>query len=149
MKGTWRPYISFMGIGLIVAVSMLGQKFTQHLVLRTFERHMNLGQTAANSGGVSVGDLNGDGRPGLVFYDSMAKTTCVYLTSGAKSFRKVYTLPTGSRIPFAITVADLNKDGKADIVVGYVESRGSVFFNTGGGRDFVEAPWNDGKGVVY
>lgn len=38
------------------------------------------------------------------------------------------------------------KDRKPDIVVGYVEAPGSVYFN---GDAFREVRWNDGKGVVY
>ena len=49
----------------------------------------------------------------------------------------------------ALAVADLNRDKRPDIIVGYVELPGSVYFNTGQGRTFHEVPWNDGKGTVY
>jgi hypothetical protein len=108
----------------------------------------------------AVGDFDGDGRPDLVLYDQQTRRTSVFLNSGQRAFREAYTLPTDSRIPYTIAVADLNKDGRADIVVGYFNSeswlatrgspsQGSIFFNRGGGRGFVEVPWNDGKGAVY
>ena len=43
----------------------------------------------------------------------------------------------------------MNGDGHPDIVIGYVELPGSVYFNEGHGRTFHEIAWNDGKGVVY
>ena len=66
-------------------------------------------------------------------------------------------------------MADLNRDGRPDIIVGWVEQPGSVYYNTGQGHGFHEVsghevsghevsghevsghqvPWNDGKGVVY
>jgi hypothetical protein len=52
-------------------------------------------------------------------------------------------------MPYSLAVADLNRDGRPDIVVGYVELPGSVYFNGGQGRSFREVSWNDGKGVVY
>jgi hypothetical protein len=47
-----------------------------------------------------------------------------------------------------LAVTDLNHDGRPDIVVGYVETSGSVYFNTGP-HSFHEVLWNDGKGTVY
>jgi hypothetical protein len=102
----------------------------------------------------AVGDFDGDGRPDLVLFDRQAKRISVFLNSGGRSFREVYSLPTGSRLPYTVAVADMNKDGRPDIVVGYFNSeqvpsgRGSVLFNRGGGRAFVEVPWNNGKGAV-
>ena len=48
-----------------------------------------------------------------------------------------------------MAIADLNRDGKPDIVVGNVEAPGSVFYNTGSPKAFREVRWNDGKGSVY
>lgn len=53
------------------------------------------------------------------------------------------------RVPYAVAIADMNRDAKADIVVGYVEAPGSVFFNDGTGINFREISWGDGKGDVY
>jgi VCBS repeat protein len=49
---------------------------------------------------------------------------------------------------YALAVTDLNHDGRPDIAVGYVETLGSVYFNTGP-HSFREVRWNDGKGTVY
>jgi hypothetical protein len=45
----------------------------------------------------------------------------------------------------------MNRDGRADIVVGRQEAVGSVLFNSGGARlpRFADTPWGDGKGSVY
>ena len=56
--------------------------------------------------------------------------------------------PGPPRPPYALAVADLNRDGRPDIVVGYVETPGSVYYNTGP-HTFHEVRWNDGKGTVY
>ena len=44
---------------------------------------------------------------------------------------------------------DLNGDGKADVVIGYVTAPGAVFFNDGSGRSFEQVRFGDGKGAVY
>jgi len=58
-------------------------------------------------------------------------------------------LPGAERPPYSIAIADLNRDQKPDIIVGYVEQPGSIYFNDGQGRTFHEVRWNDGKGTVY
>ena len=60
-------------------------------------------------------------------------------------------MPLGEKklVPYAIAVGDLNRDGKADVVIGYVAAPGAVFFNDGSGRNFEQVRFGDGQGAVY
>jgi hypothetical protein len=73
----------------------------------------------------------------------------VIFNRGGRQFSGLERLPGPPRPPYAVAVADLNRDGRPDIVVGHVELPGSVYFNSGQGHSFHEVPWNDGKGAVY
>ena len=52
-------------------------------------------------------------------------------------------------VPYAIAVGDMNRDGKPDVVIGYVTAPGSVFFNDGTGHSFEQVRFGDGRGSVY
>lgn len=95
----------------------------------------------------AAADFNVDGRLDLVYIEERKKAAFVINGLGTRRFGDPVQLPGASRTPYALAVADLNQDKKTDIVVGYVESPGSVFFNHGDG--FREVLWNDGKGVAY
>jgi hypothetical protein len=97
----------------------------------------------------AAGDFDGDGLRDLTIIEERERAAFVILNSGGRQFGEPVKLPGSRRMPYALGVADLNLDGRPDIVVGYVELPGSVYFNTGQGRTFHEVPWNDGKGVVY
>jgi hypothetical protein len=43
----------------------------------------------------------------------------------------------------------MNRDGHADIVIGYIAAPASVFFNDGTGRRFIEVPFGDARGDAY
>ena len=45
--------------------------------------------------------------------------------------------------------ADLNRDGKPEIIVGYVEAPGAVYFNDGSGRKYQRVTFGDNKGAIY
>jgi hypothetical protein len=97
----------------------------------------------------AAGDFDGDGRLDLAIIDEQKQAAFVIFNRGQRRFGDLERLPGRPRPPYALAVADLNRDGRPDIVVGYVEMPGSVYFNTGQGRTFREVPWNDGKGTVY
>jgi hypothetical protein len=45
--------------------------------------------------------------------------------------------------------ADLNRDGKPEIIVGYVEAPGAIYFNDGTGRKYTRVPFGDNQGAIY
>jgi hypothetical protein len=96
----------------------------------------------------AAGDFDGDGRLDLAFIDEQKQAAFVIYNRGRRQFGEPERLPGPPRPPYALAVADLNHDGRPDIVVGYVETPGSVYFNTGP-HNFHEVRWNDGKGTVY
>jgi hypothetical protein len=93
--------------------------------------------TFASGGGpfsVAVADLNGDGKPDLVLSNDFDDTASVLLNitatgSSTPSFAPRETFATGNG-PFSVAVADLNGDGKLDLVVGnFDSSTASVLLN--------------------
>ena len=91
--------------------------------------------TDFNPRAVAVGDVNGDGKPDVVVSIVGANVVSVLLNTTAPgatatSFAPRQNFPTGTD-PVAITLADLNSDGKLDIAVTNINSNSiSVFLNT-------------------
>jgi hypothetical protein len=105
----------------------------------TFEPQRRFDATTAPFD-VAVGDFNGDGIPDLAVIDAHGNedsTVAILLGRGDGTFLPEETFPalTGSGYPFStLTVADLNHDGKEDLVVsGSNFSTVSVFLGNGDG----------------
>jgi hypothetical protein len=69
---------------------------------------------------VTVADLAGDGRPDIITanagsFSTVGGTVSVLLNNGHGSFPSPQTYPVGA-YPYAVAVADLNGDGKPDLV---------------------------------
>lgn len=54
-----------------------------------------------------------------------------------------------ARRPYALAVADVNRDDAIDIIVGHVKAPSTVLFNDGTGRRFTPVDFGDGNGTAY
>ena len=45
--------------------------------------------------------------------------------------------------------ADLNRDDRPEIIVGYVNAVGKIYFNDGTGRRYHPVTFGDGQGSIY
>ena len=52
-------------------------------------------------------------------------------------------------MPYSMISVDLNGDGRPDLIVGYVNAPGVIYYNDGTGRNFDARPFGDGKGAIY
>ncbi len=84
---------------------------------------------------VSVADVNGDGKPDLIVVNANGNTVSVLLNITAPgaptpSFATQQSFATGVD-PFSVTVADVNGDGKPDLIVAnFNDNTVSVLLNT-------------------
>jgi hypothetical protein len=86
--------------------------------------------------GIAAADMAGNGRPGVVSANYLSDTLSVF-TNGAPGLRanpvQSLTLPAGSR-PIWIVAADINGDGKPDLIcANYASNSVSIFTNRGDG----------------
>src|SRR5437773_3506169 len=91
---------------------------------------------------VAAGDLNGDGRLDLVVANSLANTVSVLLGSGDGTFQAARTFDAGlGSGPIWVEIADVNGDGKPDILLAN-QSRASVGVLLGNGDGTFQPPMN-------
>lgn len=72
---------------------------------------------------VAVADVNGDGKPDLIVANTCGDGSCttgtisVFLGKGDGTFQSPSTFSSGGSTTFSVAVADMNGDGKLDLVV--------------------------------
>ena len=73
----------------------------------------------------------------------------VYFNQGQGKFSDPVALDAHQDSVFAIAVADLNRDGKRDVVLGNDNTPGIVLMNQGDGRRFTATRLGAADGAVY
>lgn len=105
------------------------------------------GPVAASIRSAEPVDLDADGVIDLVAIDEETGPAIFWgRTDG--TYSPAEALGTREATPYAIAVADLDRNGRPDVIVGYVKSRPIVYFNDGPGT-FHSVPFGDNEGTAY
>lgn len=104
----------------------------------TFQSAPTYSSGGQDAGSVAVADVNGDGKLDLLVANECGSSDCtgangtvaVLLGNGNGTFQKAVTYGSGGIEPYSVAVADVNGDGKPDLVVANVYGTNS--FGTSG-----------------
>ena len=90
---------------------------------------------------VEVADMNGDGRLDVVTVNAADNTASLILNSGGGVFAPAVSMGTGGSDPYGLALADLDKDGRPEILVANWNNSLTILYNQGGGA-FSAPVWN-------
>ena len=96
-----------------------------------------------------TGDLDGDGLPDLILGDELRGGAFVYINQGQGKFSDPIAVSAEKDNVYSIAVADLDRDGKLDVVLGNDSTPSLTLMNHGDGRGFAFTRFGDGDGAVY
>ena len=98
--------------------------------------------------GLALADVDGDGKLDIVandYHQAGGKSVSVYRNAGDGRFSARQSFPAGDG-PLGLAVADLNNDGRLDVVTANFPLGGSILFGSGGGRFAEAVPFESGRG---
>ncbi|MFN1835638.1 FG-GAP repeat domain-containing protein [Balneola sp. MJW-20] len=113
----------------------------------SFEQGPSFGPGDASYRAAVASDINADGLPDLIAIDDRKRTTTLFYQSKEFTFGRGIRIDDGGMIPYALEMADLDKNGREDILVGYRDAPTRLFFNRSGG--LVQAVIGDSLGATY
>jgi len=102
------------------------------------------------SGLMAVGDVNGDGKPDLLATNRCFDNGCtssavgVLIGNGDGTFQAEQKYETGASIALSVALADVNGDGKPDLVVGHYTGALAVLLGNGDGTFKTALRYNSG-----
>ncbi|MGI4864119.1 MAG: FG-GAP repeat domain-containing protein [Janthinobacterium lividum] len=102
----------------------------------------------ANPLSLAVADVNGDGKRDIITGNNGSSMIGVLLGNGTGTFQTVATTSAGSgSMPYGVAVADVNADGKADIITAnYGTNSVGVLLGTGTGTFAAAVAYSTGSG---
>lgn len=112
-----------------------------------FPERRPFGPSDATIRSAEPADLNGDGILDLVVIDERTGPAILWGRPGM-TFSAPEPLGARGTTPYAVKVADLDRNGRMDVIVGFVESRPIVYFNDAPGK-FSAVPFGDAQGTAY
>jgi hypothetical protein len=92
-------------------------------------------------------DLDGDGIVDLVTIDEQ-KGPAILWGRPDLAFSAAQPLGASGTAPYALAIADLDRNGRPDIVLGHIKLRPVVYFNDGP-NNFYAVPFGDDEGAAY
>ncbi len=118
---------------------------------RTFQPVVTYDSGGYEAQSVAVADVNGDGKPDLVVANACASSNCtgggvvgVLLGKGDGTFQAAVSYGSGGQDAESVAVADVNGDGKPDLIV--ANGNGSVGVLLGNGDGTFQAAMSYGSG---
>lgn len=112
-----------------------------------FSKPVDFGPSDASFRSAIALDLNDDGHLDLVAIDASKHLTLAFLQTPDGQFEAGRQIDEGINRPYALDQADLNGDGRQDMLVGYRNAPSYVFFNTADSLRSVS--FGDHVGVTY
>jgi len=113
----------------------------------TFQPAVAFGSGGNGPAAVAVADVNGDGKPDLVVTNNSSSTVAVLLGNGDGTFQTATTYDSGyGGAPLGVAVADVDGDGKPDIVVADFGMSGLLGVLLGNGNGTFQTALSYGSG---